>query len=89
MTERVILTCSCHHQDKKAAEAFKLLFGEGETLPEIIRGRDRIYKLYQDTQNEHIKAISKLGGKYSYYIELDENDTIIKEIDLITGKRIK
>lgn len=87
MVERAILTCSCHNQDQKAKEAFSLLF-PGDPMPDIIRGRDRIYKLSQELGgHEHIKAISRLGGKFAYYIEL-EDDTIIKEVDLTTGKRI-
>lgn len=71
---------------KKAAEAFSLLFPD-KLLPDIIKGRDRIYKFSQKINNEHIKAISKLGGKYAYYVEID-GDKIVQEYDLITGKRI-
>lgn len=83
---RLILCCSCSHQDKVALEAFALLFPE-IPAPEVVKGRDRIYKLYLETKNEHIKAISKLGGKFSYYIELKDGD-IIKETDLTTGKQL-
>lgn len=87
MTERVILTCSCHHQDKKAAEAFCLLFPT-EVLPSIIKGRDRVWKFAEAHNNGHLKAIARLSGRYMYYIEM-EGDDIIKEIDLSTGKRLK
>lgn len=82
----VILVCSCHNMSKRASEAFSLLF-PNEVLPNIIKGRDRVYKFSQEIGNEHIKAISRLGGKYAYYIELD-GDKIIKEYDLLTGRRI-
>lgn len=81
-----IFTCSCHNMGKKASEAFCLLFPD-KVLPEIIKGRDRVYKLAQELANEHIKAISKLSGKYAYYIQF-ENGKIVKEYDLLSGKRI-
>ena len=81
-----ILTCSCHNMGKKASEAFCLLFPD-KVLPEIIKGRDRVYKLAQELGNEHIKAISKLSGKYAYYIQF-EDGKIVKEYDLLKGKRI-
>lgn len=84
--QEFILTCSCFRMDKKAAEAFSILFPD-KVLPEIIRGRDRLYKLSQTIGNEHIKAISKLSGKFAYYVEIN-GDKILKEYDLTTGKRI-
>lgn len=83
---KVILTCSCHNQDKKAKEVFGILF-PNEPIPEIIRGRDRVYKFGKEIGNDHIIAISKLSGKYAYYVELDD-DKIIKEYDLIRGGRV-
>lgn len=82
-----ILTCSCHNMDKRASEAFSLLFPDAP-MPEIVRGRDRLYKLGKSLDNQHILAISKLSGKFAYYIKLDENGKIIEEYDLNTGKRI-
>lgn len=81
-----ILTCSCFRMDKKASEAFCIKFPE-KVLPGIIKGRDRIYKLAQQLNNDHIKAISKLSGKFAYYVVLD-GDKIIEEYDLLTGRRI-
>ena len=81
-----ILTCSCFNMGKKASEAFSLLFPQ-EVLPSIIKGRDRIYKLGKELQNDHILAISKLSGKFAFYVELD-GDTIIKEYNLLTGRRV-
>ena len=83
---KYILTCSCFNMRKKATEAFCLLF-PNDVLPSIVKGRDRIYKLSQELGNEHIKAISKLSGKFAYYIEID-NNKISKEYDLLTGRRI-
>lgn len=81
-----ILTCSCHNMNKKASEAFCLLFPD-KVLPEIVKGRDRIYKLGKDLQNDHIIAISKLSGKFAYYVELDGSN-ILEEYNLLTGRRI-
>lgn len=83
---RKILTCSCFRMDKKASEAFSVLF-PNEVLPDIIKGRDRIYKFAKDINNDHITAISKLTGKFAYYVELDGNK-IVTEYDLVKGKRI-
>lgn len=82
-----ILTCSCHNMGKRASEAFCLLYPQS-VLPEIVKGRDRLYKLGKSLDNQHIIAISKLSGKFAYYVELDGNNTITKEINLLTGGRI-
>lgn len=81
-----IFTCSCFRMDKKASEAFSLLFPQ-KVLPEMIRGRDRIYKFAKSISNEHLIAISKLSGKFAYYIHLEDNK-IIEEWDLLKGARI-
>ena len=71
---------------KKASEAFCLLF-PNDVLPDIIKGRDRIYKLAKEINNDHILAISKLSGKFAYYVEI-EDGKIVKEYDLVRGKRV-
>lgn len=84
-----ILACSCRNQDKLAVEAFSLIF-PGAPIPEIYRGRDRIYKLAMSfpQPQEHIKALSKLGGKYAFYLKVTEDGIIEEEYNLTTGKRI-
>lgn len=82
-----ILTCSCHNMDKRASEAFSLLFPD-QVLPEIIKGRDRLYKFAKSLNNDHLIAISKLSGRFAYYVELDEDNKVTKEINLVTGARI-
>lgn len=84
--KQYILTCSCHNMGKRAAEAFSLLY-PNQVLPDIVRGRDRIYKLGKELGNDHILAISKLSGKFAYYVEIEDNK-IIKEINLLNGRRI-
>ena len=83
-----ILTCSCFRMDKKAAEAFSVLF-PSEQMPPVTKGRDRIYKLAKELGNDHVLAISKLSGKFAYYVELDDNNVITKEYNLTTGVRVK
>lgn len=86
--KRLVLTCSCHNMAKKATEAFSVLF-PSEQMPPITKGRDRTYKLAKELGNDHILAISKLSGKFAYYVELDNNNVITKEYNLITGVRVK
>lgn len=83
---KYILCCSCFRMDKKASEAFVTLF-PNEVLPDIIKGKDRIYKFSQTINNDHIQAISKLSGKFAFYVEV-ENGKVVKEYNLLTGKRI-
>lgn len=80
-----ILVCTCFRMDKKASEAFSLLFPT-EVLPDIIKGKERIRKFGEEIKNDHIIAISKLSGKFAYYVEFEGNK-IIQEYNLLTGKR--
>lgn len=84
--QKLILCCSCFNMEKKAREAFSLLF-PGEVSPDVIKGRDRLYKFAKEIDNDHILAISKLSGRFAYYVELKDNK-ITKEYDLIRGSRI-
>lgn len=85
-TKSVILCCSCFNMEKRAREAFSMLF-PNEEQPLLIKGRDRIYKFAKTTGNDHILAISKLSGKYAYFVEFDGNK-IVREYNLLTGQRI-
>lgn len=82
-----LLCCSCYRMDKKAAEAFSLLYPT-RVLPEIVKGRDRLFKLAKAIGNDHLLAISKLSGRFMYYVRLEGNK-IIEEVDLQKGTRIK
>lgn len=82
----VILCCSCFSMEKRAREAFSLLFPD-EVSPDVIKGRDRLYKFAKEIGNEHILAISKLSGKYAYYVKMKGND-IIEEWNLTTMRRV-
>lgn len=83
---KYILVCSCFNMSKKASEAFTTIF-PNEVLPDIIKGKDKIFKIASELKNEHMKAISKLSGRFAYYVNLD-GDKIIEEYDLIKGRRI-
>lgn len=81
-----ILVCSCFRMDKKATQAFAVLFPD-QVCPDVIRGRDRIYKWAKSLKNDHLVALSKLSGKFAYYVDI-ENDKIVEEWDLLKGTRI-
>lgn len=83
---KYILVCSCFNMSKKASEAFTTIF-PNDVLPDIIKGKDKIFKVASELKNEHMKAISKLSGRFAYYVNLD-GDRIIEEYDLIKGRRI-
>ena len=83
---KYLLICSCFNMTKKASEAFNVLF-PNEVLPDIIKGKDRIHKFAEKINNDHIRAISKLSGKFAFYVELEDNK-ITKEYNLLTGRRI-
>ena len=72
---------------KRASEAFSLLY-PNQVLPDIVKGRDRLYKLGKSLSNDYIIAISKLSGKFAYYVELNDENIITKEVNLLNGRRI-
>ena len=82
-----LLVCTCFNQEKKAREAFSVLF-PNEVCPDVIKGKDKIVKFAKAVDNKHIEAIAKLSGRFAYYVELDGNN-IIKEYDLVKGARIR
>jgi hypothetical protein len=82
-----ILCCSCFGQEKKAIAAFAVAFPD-RINPEIIKGKDKIFKFAQEVDNKHIEAISKLSGRFAYYVELDGNN-IIMEYDLVQNRRLR
>lgn len=81
-----ILICGCFNMGTRASEAFTTLF-PNEVLPDMVKGRDRISKLAREVGNDHIAAIGKLKGRFAYFIEV-EDSKIIREYDLLKGKRI-
>lgn len=85
--KKYILCCSCYGMEKRAKEAYCILTNGGEVSPDVIKGRDRLYKFAKEINNDHILAISKLSGRFAYYVEL-KDDKIVKEYDLVRGSRI-
>lgn len=84
---KYILCCSCHGMEKRAKEAFCVMTNGNEISPDVIKGKDRLCKFAKEINNDHILAISKLSGRFAYYVELKDNK-ITKEYDLIRGNRI-
>lgn len=82
-----ILICTCFNQEKKAREAFSVLF-PNEVCPDVVKGKDKIFKFAKEVGNKHIEAIAKLSGRFAYYVELDGNN-IIMEYDLMKGNRLR
>lgn len=82
-----ILICTCFNQEKKAREAFSVLF-PNEVCPDVIKGKDKIFKFAKEVDNKHIEAIAKLSGRFAYCVELDGNN-IIMEYDLMKGNRLR
>lgn len=82
-----LLVCTCFNQEKKARQAFSVFF-PNEVCPDVIKGKDKIFKFAKEVDNKHIEAIAKLSGRFAYYVELDGNN-IIKEYDLVKGTRIR
>lgn len=85
--KKYILCCSCYGMEKRAKEAYCMLTNGDEVLPDIVKGRDRINKLAKQINNDHILAISRLSGKFAFYIKIEDNK-VIEEYNLLTGKRI-
>lgn len=83
---KYILICNCGGREGKAKAAYQILF-PNEPLPEIIKGKEAIAKFALIQKNEHIKAIAKLTGKFSYYVNIEDGE-ITEEYDLMTGKRV-
>ena len=88
MSDSLILCCSCFKMDKKAVEAFSLIYPDRE-VPRVVKGRDNIHKLSKSMgpSGEHIKALSKITGRFAYYVKI-EGGKIMEEYDLLRGKRI-
>ena len=85
---KYLLICSCGGKEQKAKNAYEILF-PGQPTPQVVRGSDAIMKLAHQTNNDHIKAISKIKGNFAYYVNIDDNNEIIEEYDLNSGRRTK
>lgn len=83
---KIILICSCFNMEKRAREAFALIY-PNEVSPEVVKGRDRIGRLADELKSQHLKAISRLSGKFAFYVSLDDDNEVLEEYDLLTGRR--
>lgn len=82
----IILCCSCMRQDKKALEVHAQMFPDVPV--EVVKGRDRLAKLADQLSNSHIRAISRLSGRFAYLEVLSPNNDILEEYNLLTKRRI-
>lgn len=82
-----ILICDCSGRQEKAVQAYDIIF-PNTPVPQIIKGKEAISKLAAKYNNAHLRAISKLKGNFSYYIDVTESGKITEEYDLITGRKI-
>lgn len=90
---KVIACCSCGGISDKSKAGFKLLFPDDE-LPEMVIGREKITdyseKFYFDSQGaRRLRALSKDYEKFSNYFEIDNDGTVVKQYDLLNGRRIQ
>lgn len=83
-----ILVCTCHAQDEKAKEAFAVRF-PGVPIPPVIKGKANLFAFAEQIHNEHLKAIAKLSGKFSYYVKINDDGVITEEYDLVRGTKIR
>lgn len=84
---KFLLVCSCSGRDKKAKMEYEILF-PNTPIPQMVRGKEAIAKLASQHNNDHLRAISKLNGNFSYYVDINEDGKIITEYDLVKGKRV-
>lgn len=84
---KFLLICSCSGQSRKAEIAYDIIYPDAP-IPQMVKGKEAIAKLATKYKNDHLKAISKLSGNYSYYIDITDSGKIIEEYDLTTGKRV-
>lgn len=84
---KFLLVCDCSGRDRKAIIEYDILFPNTPT-PQIIKGKEAIAKLASQYNNAHLRAISKLNGNFSYYVDITDSGKITEEYDLITGKRV-
>lgn len=82
-----ILVCQCSGGKEKAEIAFSIL-KPNEPIPQVIKGKEAIAKLASQYNNSHLRAISKLNGNFSYYININDNGKITEEYDLTRGAKV-
>ena len=84
---KYLLVCSCSGGEEKAKIAYEIA-KPNTPIPQVIKGKEAIAKLASQYNNDHLRSISKLNGKFSYYVDITDSGKITEEYDLITGKRI-
>ena len=86
---KYILVCKCPGMDKKAIAAYSILF-PNQDIPDIVIGKNKILKLWEQTQGtnfgEYIKALSKNRDEFARYFDVDEKGDVVRSVNLLTGK---
>lgn len=83
-----LLICTCSGREKKAREALAIIKPDlDQDDITLAKGKEQISRVANEHNNDHLKAISKLTGNYSYYVRMD-GDKIIEEWELIKMRRI-
>lgn len=84
---KLLLVCDCSGKLEKSKIAYGII-KPGDMVPSICKGKEEIAKLASKYNNDHLRAISKLNGNFSFYIDIDENGKIVEEYDLTTGRKL-
>lgn len=88
----IIVCCTCSGVRERSKSAFKILYKDME-MPEMAVGKDSIRKKIEvfpkeSNMAQHLQAITKKGGKFSYYIKYDDELNIVEMMDLLKGKKV-
>ena len=86
-----LFICSCSGVRERAEAGFKILFPKDET-PNVYRGEAAIIKVAHANSGtnlgEYLTAISKMNGRFAYYVESDDAGNVIDNYNLLTGKKV-
>ena len=88
---RVVVCCDCPGIPARARAAYAVKI-KGE-LPDVVEGKNSICSMAERLPHgtpisEHIRALSKNKEKFAYYFEWEEDGTITKKYNLLTGRSV-
>ena len=86
-----LFICSCSGVRERAEAGFKILFPK-EEIPNVYRGEAAILKVAHANSGtnlgEYLTAISKMNGRFAYYVAADENGDVTDNYNLLSGKKV-
>ena len=86
-----LFICSCSGVKERATASFKILFPK-EEAPEVYRGDAAILKVANKYPNTNVygylEAVSKMNGRFAYFVESDDKGDVIRNYNLLTGKKV-